>query len=217
MIDVLPHRPKLLLADDHKLVLEGFERILTTEFDILGMVEDGRALVSAAEALQPDAILLDISMPLLNGIDAARQLRKCCPRAKLLFVSMHTDIAFVLRAFRAGARGYLLKQSSPAELIGAVRSVLQGQVYVAPELAIDAKDLLVKPQLARAAGNGLTPRQREVLQLIAEGRSNKDIAAVLNLSVKAVEFHKSRIAQTIGTTNSAALTQYAVEHGLIEP
>ena len=210
------NRPRLLLADDHKLVLDGFQRILAPEFEIVGMVEDGRALLIAAKQCHPDVILVDISMPLLNGIDAARNLCKSCPEAKLIIVTMHSDKAYILEAFRAGAWGYVLKRSRPAELVAAIWAVIRGERYVAPELGIDAESVWKsarRPPGLRSPG--LTPRQREVLQLLAEGRSNKEIAALLNVSVKGVEFHKSMLARKLGTHNSAELTRHAISHGLV--
>jgi DNA-binding NarL/FixJ family response regulator len=200
------------------LVLEGLQKILEPEFEVTGMVEDGRALVSAAAELKPDAILLDISMPGLNGIDAAYQLRKGGCRARLIFVTMHTEQPFVVAAFRAGAAGYIPKHSTPNQLLAAVRAVIRGEDYVAPGLGLDVRKLS-KQFACRAspAPEFLTSRQREILQLVAEGKSNKEIAAVLDLSVKAVEFHRSAIARRLGTRKTAEWTRYAAEHGLIGP
>ena len=213
----LMNRPRLLLADDHRLVLEGLRRVLEPQFEVVGMVEDGRDLLAAAPLLHPDVILLDISMPLLNGIDAARQLHKTCPRAKLIFVTMHADTAYVTEAFRAGGSGYVLKRSAPKELIAAISAVVRGGYYVAPELGIELQELRKKTgRQPVSRTSGLTLRQREVLQLVAEGRSNKEIAGILNISVKAVEFHKSAIARKIGSSRAAELTKYAALLGLVE-
>jgi DNA-binding NarL/FixJ family response regulator len=211
-------RPRLLLADDHRLVLEGIQRLLEPEFEVVGMAEDGRDLVDAAQRLRPDVILLDISMPLLNGIDAARQLSKSCPGSRLIFVTMHAGRAYVRAAFQAGGSGYLLKRSAPKELATAIHAVLDGRCYLSPGIAreVDVRKLRQKASgLSKAAGRRLTPRQREVLQLVAEGRSNKEIAVLLAISIKGVEYHKSAIARKLGTNKPAELTRYAASAGLI--
>ena len=204
-------RPRLLLADDHTLVLQGIGKLLEEEFELVGTVEDGHALLYAAEQLQPDVILLDISMPLLNGIDACRQLVKSLPKAKVIFLTMHKDVAYVEEALGAGAAGYLLKNSAASELIGAIHAVLSGQRYVTPlidwqESTSDARE---------TPGGRLTTRQREVLQLIAEGRANKEIAALLQISEKTVDFHKSSIKRELMLKSTAELTQFAIKHRII--
>jgi len=204
---------RLLLADDHKLVLEGLQRMLEPEFRVAGTVEDGRALLAAAKELRPDVILADISLPLLNGIDAARQLKKAVPESRVIFVTMHAERAYIVAAIDVGAAGYVPKHSRPQELLAAVRSVLDGQRYLAPGLGQDAENLWSTPQTRSA--QTLTARQREVLQLTAEGKSNKEIASVLQISVKAVEFHRTSITRTLGTAKRADLTRYAVEQGLV--
>lgn len=208
-------KPRLLLADDHSLVIEGIRRILEDHFDVVGAVEDGRALVEAAATLRPELVLLDISMPLLNGIDAARRLKQQHPEIKIIFVTMHADRAYVNEAFKAGASGYLLKRSAGAELLQAIESVLGGNSYVTPLIA---KDLIQ----AAVHGTGgvppardlLTPRQREVLQLVAEGHSVKEIASLLGISPKTVEFHKAQIMDQLDLRTTAELTKYAITHGL---
>ena len=208
-------RPRLLLADDHKLVLESLRKILEPEFEIVGTVEDGRALLAAAVQLRPDVILLDISMPLLNGVDAARRLSKSCPGVKLIIVTMHAEKVYVVEAFRAGASGYVLKHSRPRELICAISAVARGELHVSPGLGLDAQAVFKTANCPPATEvSVLTPRQREVLQLIAEGRSNKEIATILDLSTKTVEFHKSALARKLGTTKSSDLTRYAITSGL---
>ncbi|WHZ15752.1 MAG: Two-component transcriptional response regulator, NarL/FixJ family [Nitrospira sp.] len=207
--------PRVLLADDHTLVLEGFRRIVEQRCEVVGTVEDGRALLDAATRLHPDLILLDISMPLLNGIDAARQVKKLLPDVKLVFVTMHADPAYVSEAFKAGASAYLLKRSAARELDHAIDSVLKGQYFVTSLLT---RDLVTS--LAEGHGNlfvqrqDLTPRQREVLQLVAEGRTIKEIAALLNISPKTVEFHKAQIMFHLNLHTTAELTKYALAHGL---
>jgi DNA-binding NarL/FixJ family response regulator len=209
-------KPRLLLADDHTLLLEGIRLMLEPEFDLVGSVEDGQALLAAAKALKPDIILLDISMPRLNGIDAAHRLRKMLPSAKLIFLTMHAGADYVAEAFRAGARGYLLKRSAASELLTAIRTVLKGDHYVSPLVTRNALELLIsfsKPE--SKFSDGLTPRLREVLQLVAEGRSRKEIAGILNISVKTVEFHKGKLMRELNLRTTADFTRYAIEHGLI--
>jgi DNA-binding NarL/FixJ family response regulator len=209
-------KPRLLLADDHTLVLEGLKKLLEAEFELVGTAEDGRALLAAAQKLRPDLVLMDISMPLLNGIDAARALRKTLPQCKILFLTMHADPVYVTEAFQAGASGYLLKRSAARELTTAIHEVLKGRCYITPLVTRD----VLQPLFGPTAGGhrrsaALTDRQREVLQLVAEGRSIKEIASILHVSLKTVEFHKARISQALGIRGTAELTKYALEHGLI--
>jgi len=207
---------RLLLADDHTLLLEGIRLLLEPEYELVGSVEDGLALLAAAKTLKPDVILLDISMPLLNGIDAARRLRKIVPSARLIFVTMHADADFVLEAFRVGAMGYVLKRAAASELLTAIREVLKGNHYVSPLVTRNALELLVSiPKLRGKFSDRLTPRQREVLQLVAEGRTRKEIAAILNISVKTVEFHKATLMRELNLGTAADVTRYAIEHGII--
>jgi DNA-binding NarL/FixJ family response regulator len=209
-------RPRLLLADDHTLLLEGIRLLLEPEFDLVGSVDNGQALLAAAKALKPDVILLDISMPVLNGIDAARRLRKLLPSAKLIFVTMHADADYVEEAFRAGAMGYLLKRAAASELLTAIRAVLKGNHYVSPLVTRNALESLISPQKPGSKhSERLSTRQREVLQLVAEGRSRKEIAAILNISVKTVEFHKAALMRELKLATTADFTRYAIEHGII--
>ena len=210
------NKPSILLADDHTLFVEALHNVLEPEFTLVGEVGDGRALLEAAPRLLPDVILLDLSMPLLNGIDAAYQLRRLVPDSKLLFLSMHGDATYVTEAFRAGAAGYVLKRSTATELLQAIRAVLRGQLYISPMLAKDMLDpLLHSKRSLTAPQKQLTIRQREVLQLVAEGRALKEIATILCVSVKTVEFHKTRIVKQLGLSTTADLTKYAVTHGLV--
>lgn len=204
-------KPRVLMADDHALVAEGIRRILETEFEVVGAVEDGRALVSSATTLQPDLVLLDISMPLLNGYEAARQIRRASPDTKILFLSMHSDVDYVREAFRAGASGYLLKRAVPSELVVGIREVLAGKRYVTPLLA---KVIAPVPESA-GPHESLTPRQREVLQLVAEGLTAKEIANELGISTKTVEFHKASIMEALKLRTIAELTRYALERGMV--
>jgi DNA-binding NarL/FixJ family response regulator len=190
--------------------------VLGDEFELVGIVEDGRAMVKAARELRPDVIVADVSMPLLNGIDALGQIRQHDPGARVVFLTMHRDVAYARRALEAGAAGYVLKHSATVELVLAVRAALQGRTYVSPDLA-SALLSASQPGARRQADPvaALTPRQREILQLIAEGKSAKEIAAVLNLSARTVEDHKYRLMESLGIENSAELIQFAVKHGLV--
>lgn len=203
--------PTVLLADDHTIVTEGLKQLLEPYFEVIGEVEDGRELVGAAIRAKPDVVIVDISMPGLNGIDACRQITKELPTAKLVFLTMHTDPTLVSGAFQAGARGYVLKRCASAELVEAIHQVLGGGTYITPEVAIDlpAADL----RAGKARGE-LTAREREVLQLVAEGKSGKEIAAILAVSPKTVAFHKSNIMEKLGVRTTAGLTKLAIRRGL---
>lgn len=208
-------RPRLLLADDHKIVVEGLRGLLEPEFELVGTVGDGRALVAAAEKLRPDVIVADISMPSLNGIEAARQLRKAGSEAKIVFLTMHPDVTYATRAFEAGASGYVLKHSAPAELVTAIREALKGRTYVTSMIAKDVlESFMHKSRQREDAVRELTPRQREVLQLVAEGRSAKEIGSLLNISPRTVEFHKYRMMEDLGLRTHAELIQFAIKHGI---
>lgn len=211
--------PRILMADDHSLVLAGLRKLVEGEGDVVGMVEDGRALVEEALRLRPDIILLDISMPLLNGLDAARQLSKLVPESKLIFLTMHATPTYVVEAFKAGAAGYLIKRSAASELKQAIQAVMRGQSYMTPLITKDVVTAMVQspegqvPRTKPVAA--LTPRQREVLQLVAEGKGTKAIAAILNISVKTVEFHKFRLMDELDLHSTAELTKYAIIEGLV--
>lgn len=209
-------RPRILLGDDHTLVLDGFRKLLEDQCEIVGVAEDGRTLVRMAQELEPDIVTLDISMPELNGVDAARKLKKALPRTKLIFVTMHADPAYVNEAFKAGASGYLLKRSAGSELRQAVQSVMEGQCYVTPLVAKGlVQSVITGGKPPDLKDKSLTGRQREVLQLVAEGRTVKEIASALNLSPKTVEFHKSQIMALLDLHTTAELTKYALVHGLL--
>ena len=211
-------KPRVLLADDHSLVLEGFRRILDDHCDLVGMVEDGRALLEAAQRIQPDIVILDVSMPLLNGIDAATQLKKSHPSIKVIFVTMHADADYVRSAFEAGASGYLLKRSAVDELEQAIRAVWAGHTYITPLIAKGLLDVLmtIGPGQSQQKKT-LTFRQREVLQLLAEGRTVKDIAIRLKISTRTVEFHKAQIMEQLNLRTTAELIKYALTHGIVAP
>jgi DNA-binding NarL/FixJ family response regulator len=204
-------RPRILLADDHDIVLEGIRTLLEPEADVVGAVRNGWELVSIATRLKPDIILLDISMPGLNGIEAARQLHEILPEAKLIFLTMYSDADYIADALRRGASGYVLKSSATSEIMAAIRAVSKGQKYVTPRLKM--ADNLSR---MRESKETLTARQREVLQLIAEGKSPKEISSQLGISVRTVEFHKYSIIRKLGLSSIAELTKYAVRHRISE-
>ncbi|MEJ2008409.1 MAG: response regulator transcription factor [Acidobacteriota bacterium] len=209
-------RPRILLADDHVMFTEGLQRILAPQFDIVGIVENGRELIATAEKLRPDVVVADISMPSLNGIEAARRLQKMPRPPKIVFLTMHEDTTFATAAFRAGASSYVLKRSAPAEIVIAVQEAARGRTYISPLIAGDVLNILMtRRDHSEKLSPGLTSRQREILQLFAEGKSPKEIAAILNVSVRTVEFHKYRIMKATGARTIAELTRYAIAHGII--
>jgi DNA-binding NarL/FixJ family response regulator len=207
-------RARILLADDHKLTLEGIRAILEPHHEIIATVTDGRALLDAAPRLKPDVIILDITMPLLNGIDAAIQIKKSLPEANLLFVTMHVNPAYLEAALDAGGIGYVLKSAAREELLEAVDSVLKGRIYVTPGLSSEHLERFQDPSRA-AVTLRLSARERETLQLIAEGKAAKEIAFVLNISAKTVAFHRENIKRKLGLRTTAELTKHAIEQGLI--
>lgn len=206
-------RPRVLLGDDHTLVLAGFRKLLEADFDLVGTAEDGRKLVEMAQQLRPDVILADISMPLLNGFDAARQIRRTVPESKIVFVTMHADRDYITEAFRLGAAGYVLKRSAASELVSAINEVMHGRTYVTPLIAKDFVGKNTAP--ASTTSPALTGRQREVLQLVAEGHPNKEIARMLRLSMKTVEFHKNNLSRKLNIHSTAELTRYAIQHRMV--
>lgn len=206
-------KPRVLLADDHRMVAEGLKGLLADEFELVGIVEDGRALVASARELRPDVIVADISMPQLNGIDALAFLKRDNPDVRVVFLTMHRDAAYARRALEAGASGFVLKHSAPAELVLALRAALQGRTFITPDLAAEVFRTAQQKDSNPLAS--LTPRQREILQLLAEGKSAKEIATTLVLSTRTVEFHKYALMDTLGLENSAELIRFAIKHGLI--
>jgi DNA-binding NarL/FixJ family response regulator len=209
-------RPRVLLADDHRIVAEGLSSLLTAEFELAGLVEDGRALVELAKKLRPDVIVADITMPHLNGIDALAQLKKENPNVRLVFLTMHQNATYARRALEAGASGYVLKHSAPAELVLAIRAALDGKTFITPSLTGEVLQAMKRdPKKAKDPMASLTPRQREILQLLAEGRSAKEIAATLGISPRTVEFHKYQMMDSLQIQSSAELTHFAIKHGLV--
>jgi DNA-binding NarL/FixJ family response regulator len=208
-------RGRLLLGDDHTLVIEGFRRILEAEYDVVGAAGDGETLVSEALRLKPDLVLIDISLPLLNGLQAARMIRKDLPKAKIVFLTMHADLTYLRDALHLGASGYLLKRSAGKELLQAVGEVLAGRSYVTPELTRTIPDPLLRKAFEQGRVPDLTGRQVEVLRLIATGRSHAEIASALDITARTVRFHRAEITRKLGISGTAALTRYAIEHGMI--
>lgn len=207
-------KPRVLMADDHSIVLTGVRKLIEDRCEVVGMVENGRALVEAAERLRPDLIILDISMPLMNGLDAARQIKNVCLEAKLIFLTMHTSPRFVTGAFKAGGNGYVLKHSASDELVQAIDTVLNGHTYLTSAIIQPMLDSLQQPGQQKGVDD-LTPRQREVLQLIGEGKGLKEIATVLNLSVKTVEFHKTCLMEQLNLHSTPALILFSIAEGLV--
>ena len=206
----------VLLADDHTIVAEGLEKLLSERFKVLETVHDGRALTAAAERLRPDVVVTDISMPLLNGLDAVRKIKTSLPRTKVVVLTMHADPQLAVQAFRAGASAYLLKVSAGEELVRAIGEALQGRMYLSPLISKDLISVLLEAQRDPAAETSpLTPRQREVLQLIAEGRTMKEIASILNISQRTAETHKYAMMESLGLETTASLIQYAMRLKLV--
>jgi DNA-binding NarL/FixJ family response regulator len=209
-------KPRILLADDHRIVAEGLRSLLEPEFELVGIVEDGRALIAAAEKLRPDVIIADISMPLLNGIEAVRQIKKTDKGVKVIFLTMHPDVTYAVSALEAGALGYVLKHSAPSELTTAVRAALKGKTYVTPLLEGEIMLSRAKgTQERREESSHLTKRQREVLQLLAEGYLAKEIASILDISTRTVEYHKYQMMKDVGMKTVADLVRYAVKHHIV--
>lgn len=214
---VVATKPRLIIADDNTILLDGLKMILESEFELASLVEDGQALLQAASQELPDIVLLDIALPLLNGIEATRQLRHIAPAAKVIFLTVHSDPGYVAEAFRCGASGYLLKRSASSELKQAIHEVLNGGQYISPSLSSPRlQPLMPTLPAARSLPSSLTPRQREILSLVAEGCTRKEIAARLSISVKTVEFHKAALARGFRLRTTADFTRYAIEHGFID-
>jgi DNA-binding NarL/FixJ family response regulator len=208
------NRPRILLADDHTMIAEALQTLLQSDFDVVGTVSDGRALLKAVDELEPDLVVVDISMPLLNGLDASDQIRTTHPRVKIIFLTQNRNPVCAAEAFRRNASGYLLKSAAVGELSKAITDVLQGKRYISPSLEEEILGLgLLQDQGSKLPE--LRPREREVLQLLAEGKSMKEAGAILNISPRTVEFHKYRMMQVLGIGSNAELIQYAVKTGLV--
>jgi len=211
-------RPRVLLADDHPLVLTGLRALLETECEVVGAVSDGRSLVESALLLRPDVIVVDIGLPVLNGMDAARQIKKDLPDTKILFLTMHGNLEYLKSALAAGASGYVLKTSAREELLGAVQDVVRNRIHVSPGFGEEIVNRFERhPRSITASPSLLTARQREILQLVAEGLTAKQISELLHISLQTVAFHKYQIMNKLGVRTTAELTRFAIQEGLIAP
>jgi DNA-binding NarL/FixJ family response regulator len=209
-------RSRILIADDHTLVAELCRKLLETEFDVVGTVSDGRALVRAAGELKPDVVVVDVAMPVLNGLDAGRQVKEMLPAVKLIFLTMNPDIEVAAEAFRRGAHGYLLKTCAAAELVLAVRDVLRGKSFMSPILPRDTVNFLRKQDKKMVnEDDRLTQRQREVLQLLAEGKVMKEVSNILHMSTRTVAYHKYRMMEVLGAKSTAELVKYAIRNHIV--
>jgi len=208
-------RPRVLLADDHRLLREAFAQLLEPNCDVVGAVADGRALLDVAPKLRPDVIVLDIAMPLLNGLDAARQLKRRMPAVKVIFLTVSEDPDLAAEAFRVGASGFLLKNSAASELLQAIQEVLQGRSYVTPQATRGLVGSFLYPPEPRKKTGELSPRQREVLQLLAEGHSMKEIGRILKIRPRTVAFHKYSMMEELGIKSTAELVQFAVKQHVV--
>ncbi len=209
-------RSRVLIADDHSMVVEGLRVLLEPEYEIVGTVADGRAVLPAVKELKPHLVIIDISMPSLNGLDCARLIQESGLAVKTVILTMHPDPTLAREALQCGASAYVLKSSPASELRTALREALQGRTFLSPAVTRDVLDIMGRADTARDdAWARLTPRQREVLQLLAEGKAHKEIAALLNVSVKTVEYHKYAILDALGLKTNAELVQYAIRHGII--
>jgi len=201
-------RPRIILADDHRVFAEGLKSMLNDDFDVVSIVEDGRALLDAVKALSPDLVITDISMPEMNGIECVRQLRESSPELKVVLLTMHDDLGFATAAIRAGASGYVLKNSGVKDLLKAVQEALQGGIHISPQIA---KEVMHTLATGEEVGPQLTPRQLEIMRLLVEGLSAKQIAARLHISPRTVEFHKYQAMERIGVSTSAELIAYTLK------
>ncbi len=206
---------RVVLADDHAIVAEALESLLKASFNLLAVVNDGRALLKSVEELRPDVVVTDISMPLLNGVDAVRQIKNIRPETKVVMLTMHAEVELAVEAFRAGASGYVLKSSAGEELITAIQEAAKGRSYLTPLIAKDLLSVLIEAKSSGTPEAKITARQREVLQLIAEGRTMKGIASILHISSRTAESHKYEMMQSLGLGTTAELIQYAIRLKLV--
>jgi len=204
-----------MLADDHTILLEAFRKLLEPFFDVVGTVSDGRALLDEAPNLKPDVIVIDVGMPLLNGLEAGLRLKEIMPSAKIIFLTMNDDPDLAVNAMRSGASGYLLKRSAAAELIHAIHLSLKGKSYVTPQIARGMEKAFINNPNPKARAKALTPRQREVVQLLAEGKSMKEVASVLNVTPRTVAFHKYRVMDELNLQSNAELIQFAIKSRIL--
>jgi two-component system response regulator NreC len=207
---------KVILADDHQLVRKGFKALLEREqFEVVGEASDGCEAVRLAAALRPDVVVMDLAMPLLNGLDASREILSCSPKTRIILLSIHTEDEYVLEAFQSGVSGYVSKKQAPEDLVRAIRDVSQGLTYLSPGVSRVLTDAY-RGKSSKTAER-LTPRERQVLQLIAEGKATKEIARILGVSVKTAETHRAKLKDKLGIHETASLVRYAIRRGLIEP
>jgi len=207
---------RILLADDHMLVADALKSLLEPTYEVVGIVADGRALLKASEELRPDLIVVDVGMPQLNGLDATRQVKRLLPTVKVMIVTMNEDSTLVAEAFRAGASGYMLKHSASQEFLQAIQEVVKGASYLSPRITRGAVSALLRGDAAESEeARELTPRQREVIQLLAEGRSMKEIADILTISLRTVAAHKYRVMEMLDIRTNADLYRYAVKRRII--
>src|SRR5271170_5972900 len=212
----MANRSRILIADDHTLIAELCKRLLESEFDVVGVVGDGRALVRAASELKPDVIVVDVAMPILNGLDAGRQVKEMLPAVKVVYLTMNPDLELAAEAFRRGAHGYLLKTCAAAEMVLAVREVLRGKSYMSAVLPREVVNFLRKQDKKMVyEDERLTQRQREVLQLLAEGKVMKEVSSILHMSTRTVAYHKYRMMEVLGAKSTAELVKYAVKNHIV--
>ena len=208
------HRARLLIADDHTLLAEACKNLLEPEFDVVGIADNGRALLQLASELKPEIVILDIAMPQLNGLDAGKQIKHLLPATKLVFLTMNMSPEVAAEAFRSGASAYVVKSSAASDLVRAIRRALRSESYLSPDITKETVDFLLRSGTSQSLEKRLTPRQNEILHLLAEGMSMKAIAAVLNLKPGTVAFHKYKMMETLGLKSNAELLQYAIRHHL---
>jgi DNA-binding NarL/FixJ family response regulator len=210
-------RIRILLADDHTLFCSLLRDLLEPEYEVVGNVGDGQELLKAALSLRPDVVLADIGMPSLNGLDAGRRLKQANPQVKLIYLTMNNNVEYAREALHAGASAFVLKNALSSELLKAIRDALRGVSYVAPEIRQAMDETFIRDPKAVSRPQHLTDRQREVLQMLAEGRSLGEIASLLRISYRTVRFHKVRIMEELGIANNVELVKYAMNHGMISP
>ncbi len=209
-------KPRILIADDHVLVAEACKKLLETDYEVVGIVRDGRTLVRSAAELKPDVVLVDIGMPILNGLDAGQQIKEAAPAVRVVYLTMNSDVELAAEAFRRKASGYILKTCAASEVLIALRTVLRGGTYLSPAISKDAVGFLVRQNKELVEeSERLTERQREVLQLLAEGKSMKEVASILSVATRTVAFHKYRMMEQLNLKTNAELVQYAIKHHII--
>jgi DNA-binding NarL/FixJ family response regulator len=208
-------RPRVLLADDHTLLLAAFQKLLADDCEIVGAVSDGRSMLEVACSTKPDLVIADIAMPLLNGLDAARQIKQLLPQTRIIFLTMNEDPDMAAEALRAGASGYLLKRSAASELLTAIREAMARRIYITPLVTEGLVHSMLHGPDAKPPEEQLSPRQREVIQLVAEGRSMKEIGTILNIAPRTVAFHKYRLMEQLHIKTTAELIQFAIRHHMV--